>query len=33
VGSALLGHKKGDVIETSGPTGKQIVMTITKIDQ
>lgn len=33
VGSVLLGHKKGDVIEATGPTGKQIVMTITKIDQ
>lgn len=32
VGSALLGHKKGDVVEAQGPTGKQIVMTINKID-
>lgn len=32
VGSALLGHKKGDVIETTGPTGRNIVMTIVKID-
>ena len=32
VGSALLGHKKGDVVETQGPTGKKIVMTIVKID-
>lgn len=32
VGAALLGHKKGDVIETTGPTGRQIVMTIEKID-
>ena len=33
VGSALLGRKKGDVVETLGPTGKQIVMTIMKIEQ
>ncbi len=32
VGSALLGHKKGDVVETQGPTGKKIVMNITKIE-
>lgn len=32
VGSALLGKKKGDVVETLGPTGKQIVMTIVKIE-
>ncbi|MCL1797707.1 MAG: transcription elongation factor GreA [Eggerthellaceae bacterium] len=32
VGSALLGKKKGDVVETFGPTGKKIVMTITKIE-
>ncbi|MEA5018851.1 MAG: transcription elongation factor GreA [Gordonibacter sp.] len=32
VGSALLGHKKGDVVETTGPTGRDIVMTIVKID-
>ena len=31
VGSALLGHKKGDTVEAVGPTGKKIVMTITKI--
>jgi len=33
VGAALLGKKKGDVVEALGPTGKQIVMTITKIEQ
>lgn len=33
VGSALLGRKKGDVVEAFGPTGKQIVMTIVKIEQ
>lgn len=32
VGSALLGHKKGDYVETYGPTGKQITMTIVKIE-
>ncbi len=32
VGAALLGGKKGDVIEATGPTGKNIVMTIEKID-
>lgn len=32
VGSALLGHKKGDTIEATGPTGRNIVMTITKIE-
>ena len=32
VGSALLGHKKGDKVETTGPTGREIVMTITKIE-
>jgi transcription elongation factor GreA len=32
VGEALLGHKKGDVVEVTGPTGKQIVTTILKIE-
>lgn len=32
VGSALLGGKKGDTIKTLGPTGKEIVMSITKIE-
>lgn len=32
VGSALLGHKKGDVVETTGPTGRDIVMNIVKIE-
>lgn len=32
VGSALLGRKKGDKIETTGPTGKHIEMTILKIE-
>ncbi len=32
VGSALLGHKKGDEVKTQGPTGKEIVMQITKIE-
>ncbi len=32
VGAALLGSKKGDLVETYGPTGKQIVMTVMKIE-
>ena len=32
VGSALLGHKKGDTIEATGPTGKDITMEILKIE-
>lgn len=32
VGSALLGKKKGEVVEVCGPTGKQITMTVKKID-
>ena len=32
VGAALLGHKKGDHIEAVGPTGKEISMTIEKIE-
>ena len=32
VGSALLGRKKGDKVETTGPTGKHIEMTILKIE-
>ncbi len=32
VGSALLGHKKGDHIETTGPTGREIAMEILKIE-
>ena len=32
VGAALLGHKKGDDIETTGPTGRVIKMTILKIE-
>ena len=32
VGAALLGHKKGDTVEATGPTGKDITMTITKIE-
>lgn len=32
VGSALLGHKKGDLVQTTGPTGRDIVMTIVKIE-
>ena len=32
VGSVLLGHKKGDVVETTGPTGRKITMTILKLE-
>ena len=32
VGSALLGRKKGDVVKTTGPTGREIEMTIIKIE-
>ena len=32
VGAALLGHKKGDTIEATGPTGKDITMEILKIE-
>ena len=33
VSSALLGHKKGEEITTVGPTGREINLTIKKIDQ
>ncbi len=32
VGAALLGHKKDDKVKTSGPTGRDIEMTIEKIE-
>lgn len=32
VGAALLGHKKGDTVQATGPTGREIVMTINKIE-
>ncbi len=32
VGAALLGHKKGDDVTTTGPTGKEISMSILKIE-
>ena len=32
VGSALIGHKKGDHVETVGPTGRVIEMDILKIE-
>lgn len=32
VGAALLGHKKGDDVKATGPTGRQIEMTIVKIE-
>ena len=33
VGSALIGHKKGDHVETTGPTGRKIEMDILKIER
>ena len=32
VGAALIGHKKGDEVVTTGPTGREIKMTILKIE-
>lgn len=32
VGAALIGHKKGDKVETTGPTGKTISMEVLKIE-
>ena len=32
VGAALIGHKKGDHVETTGPTGRTIEMDILKIE-
>lgn len=32
VGAALLGHKKGDEVQAVGPTGREINMTILKIE-
>ena len=32
VGAALIGHKKGEHIETTGPTGRKIEMDILKIE-
>ncbi len=32
VGAALLGHKKGDKVQATGPTGREIDMTIEKIE-
>ena len=33
VGAALLGHKKGDQVTTTGPTGKVLEMNILKIER
>ena len=33
VGAALIGHKKGDHVETVGPTGRKIEMDILKIER
>lgn len=32
VGAALLGHKKGETVAAMGPTGREITMTILKIE-
>ena len=32
VGSVLLGSKKGDVLQAEGPTGRQITLTVLKIE-
>ena len=32
VGAALIGHKKGEEVETTGPTGKKIQIKIIKIE-
>ncbi|MGI6590291.1 MAG: transcription elongation factor GreA [Eggerthellaceae bacterium] len=32
VGAALIGHKKGDKVKATGPTGREISMTILKIE-
>ena len=31
VGAAVLGHKKGDIIEYEGPTGRKMKFTLTKV--
>ena len=33
VGAALIGRKKGDEVETTGPTGRKIEMKILKVEQ
>ena len=33
VGAALLGHKEGDSVEATGPTGRDIHMTVLRIEQ
>lgn len=33
VGAALLGNKKGDTVKAVGPTGREITITIEKIEQ
>ena len=32
VGAALIGHKKGDKVQATGPTGREITMEIIKIE-
>ena len=32
VGAAILGHKKGDTVETVGPTGRQITLIINSVE-
>ena len=33
VGAALLGHKEGDAVDAIGPTGREIHMTVLRIEQ
>ena len=33
VGAALLGHKKGDTVKATGPTGREITLVINKIER
>ena len=33
VGAALIGHKKGEDVEATGPTGRVVKMTILKIER
>ncbi|NPD30481.1 transcription elongation factor GreA [Eggerthellaceae bacterium zg-1084] len=32
VGAALIGHKKGDKVSATGPTGREVSMTVVKIE-
>lgn len=33
VGAALLGHKEGDAVQATGPTGREINVTVLRIEQ